>query len=63
MIDKRLADASWHKSTYSTGGNNCVEVASTAHATGVRDTKDRTRGSITVSPDAWSAFVSTVKTR
>lgn len=54
----------WHKSTYSTGTNNCIEVADDAPgAVMVRDTKDHGRGIIEVSPSAWSAFIAEAKRR
>ncbi|TCP45114.1 uncharacterized protein DUF397 [Tamaricihabitans halophyticus] len=47
----------WRKSSYSGGGNNCVEVASYPASVAIRDTKNRTAGRLTVSLSAWSAFV------
>ncbi|AWL39915.1 MULTISPECIES: DUF397 domain-containing protein [Streptomyces] len=48
----------WTKSTYSGNeGGDCVEVATCPHAVHVRDSKDLTVPALTVSPDAWSAFV------
>lgn len=46
----------WRKSSRSTQGSNCVEVALGA-VVGVRDTKDRLAGQLTVSLEAWHAFV------
>ncbi|QWF78855.1 DUF397 domain-containing protein [Amycolatopsis sp. CA-230715] len=47
----------WRKSTYSGGGQNeCVEVR-LAPTVGVRDTKDRDNGHLTLSPTAWAAFL------
>jgi hypothetical protein len=54
----------WRKSTYSTGTNNCIEVADgQPEAVMVRDTKDHDRGIIKVSPSAWSAFIAGAKRR
>lgn len=51
----------WRTSSYTNAGNNnCVEVGPTATAVGVRDTKDRARGHITVSRAAWATFVRNV---
>ncbi|MDH6116758.1 hypothetical protein ABH930_000177 [Kitasatospora sp. GAS204A] len=55
---------SWRKSSYSGGteGNNCVEVAD--GLTGVlpvRDSKDPHGPALAFTPDAWSAFVSALK--
>ncbi|MFD9890580.1 DUF397 domain-containing protein [Amycolatopsis sp. NPDC059027] len=69
-----LADARWHKSSYSGSQTNCVEVAwfKSSHSgsqggcvevavapgiVGVRDTKDRQGGTLTVPAAAWSAFL------
>lgn len=48
----------WYKSSYSGGaGGECVEVAASPSAIHVRDSKDTGRGSVTVGPEAWSAFL------
>ncbi|MEU6394917.1 DUF397 domain-containing protein [Streptomyces sp. NPDC046939] len=53
-----VAELAWFKSSYSSGeGGQCVEVATSAGAVHVRDTKDRARGMVDVAPSAWSAFV------
>lgn len=61
MPISRISD--WRKSTRSNAGGNCVEVGFTPDATqtGIRDTKDRSYGTLSVSSDVWSAFLSTVK--
>jgi hypothetical protein len=46
----------WRKSSYSTAQGECVEVA-IAGTVGVRDTKNRASGQLTVSREAWSALV------
>lgn len=47
----------WRKSSYSgNGGSACVEVRPGARI-GVRDTKDRRRGHLTVPPGAWRGLV------
>lgn len=63
MVDERLQGASWRKSTYSTGGNACVEVACLDAAVGLRDTKHREAGTVVVSRKAWSAFVTSIVVR
>lgn len=53
-----LSTAPWRKSSYSGGANtNCVEVAPLPRTVGVRDTKNREAGYLTVSRSAWHAFV------
>ncbi|MET7993883.1 DUF397 domain-containing protein [Amycolatopsis sp. NPDC005232] len=48
----------WNKSSYSTSEVNCVEVTATPSIEiGVRDTKDRGAGHLTVSAEAWTAFL------
>jgi len=42
----------WRKSSYSANEGECVEV-SVARCVGVRDTKDRSSGQLTVARDAW----------
>jgi hypothetical protein len=46
----------WRKSSYSADQGECVEVASTPADVRVRDTKDRSGGSLTFTPDQWRAF-------
>jgi hypothetical protein len=53
--------ANWRKSTFSSGnGGACVEVASTDLIL-VRDTVDRTFGTLPFTPDAWTAFTASIK--
>jgi hypothetical protein len=51
----------WRKSTYSGNEGTCVEVA-LGQAVGVRDTKDRAAGQLTVSQRAWSAALAQLRT-
>lgn len=53
----------WRTSTYTTQ-DSCVEVADNApHTVMVRDTKDRNRASLSLTPDAWHAFVQHAKSQ
>ncbi|MFJ3900268.1 DUF397 domain-containing protein [Streptomyces sp. NPDC090025] len=53
---------SWTKSSYSGDqGGDCVEVATCPHAVHVRDSKDTALPSLTVSPAAWAAFLSSAE--
>ncbi|MHC3470146.1 DUF397 domain-containing protein [Streptomyces sp. 7R007] len=62
-IHRDLRDAHWRKSSYSgnTGGD-CVEVAELPALVAVRDSKDPARGTLTLSPGAFSLFVGYVGT-
>ena len=52
----------WHKSTRSSGGDNCVEVAVAADgAVGMRDSKDRSGPVLEFSLDGWAAFLAGVR--
>ena len=53
--------AAWHKSSHSTDQSNCVEVATSPVEIGIRDTKDRAGGHLTVSLAAWTAFLSSTR--
>jgi Domain of unknown function (DUF397) len=54
---------SWRKSSLSSGGDNCVEVAmATDGSIGVRDSKQRGQGPVLeFTPTEWEAFVGGVK--
>lgn len=48
----------WRTSTYSqTAQGQCVEVGTAPGRVGVRDTKSRERGQLTVSRATWRTFV------
>ncbi|MFF7885145.1 DUF397 domain-containing protein [Streptomyces sp. NPDC020794] len=50
----------WRKSSYSNdSGGNCVEVAVCPHTIHIRDSKTPGGPSLTVSGEAWAAFLST----
>ncbi|MFD4788372.1 DUF397 domain-containing protein [Streptomyces sp. NPDC058459] len=51
-------ELTWFKSSYSgTGGGNCVEVAVLPASIHIRDSKDKRMRPLTVTPEAWAAFV------
>jgi hypothetical protein len=56
-----VSRAQWRKSSYSGGGNNCVEIAEVAGARAVRDSKNPDGGHLIFGPDAWQAFITDVK--
>ncbi|MGW1991247.1 DUF397 domain-containing protein [Embleya sp. NPDC001921] len=57
-MDQTLA---WRTSTWSQHNQECVEIAPLPTATGIRDTKDRTRGHLQVSPAAWTELIRRLK--
>ncbi|MBV1851688.1 DUF397 domain-containing protein [Catellatospora tritici] len=59
MLDP--SHARWRKSSRSDHQNNCVEVALTPAAVGVRDSKDATGPVLVFGAEAWAAFVAQVK--
>ncbi|MPZ65405.1 MAG: DUF397 domain-containing protein [Pseudonocardiaceae bacterium] len=50
----------WHTSSYSNGEAACVEVAPAPDRVLVRDSKDPDGPGLTVTPDAWRAFLAIV---
>ena len=59
-MHQTIPTESWHKSTYSSGAHNCVEVAE-GPITGVRDTKHRELGALFFSGDEWESFLNLAK--
>ncbi|MGC0312095.1 DUF397 domain-containing protein [Kitasatospora acidiphila] len=54
----------WFKSSYSSNGGNCVEVAANIPSVvPVRDSKDPEGPALTFTPEGFAAFVAGVKTR
>ncbi|MFW5421047.1 DUF397 domain-containing protein [Nocardiopsis sp. CNT-189] len=51
---------SWHKSTYSAGQQNCVEVRETPDVVHVRDTQHREAGHLTFPGPEWAALIRSV---
>ena len=60
MVQQNRVSAAWHKSSYSAGANNCVEVAE-GLTTAVRDTRHRELGALLFSSSEWEAFLRTTK--
>jgi uncharacterized protein DUF397 len=56
-----LSRATWRKSSYSGGGNACVEIGVAPGAVGVRDTKDRSCGTLAVTPERFADFLTAIK--
>lgn len=58
-----MTGATWRKSSRSGGnGGNCVEIGFAGDARGIRDTKDRSYGTLAVDADTFADFVAAVKT-
>jgi Domain of unknown function (DUF397) len=51
----------WRKSSRSTGGNDCVEVAQAGTSCLVRDSKNSDGSRLAVGPKAWAAFTGDIK--
>ncbi len=52
---------SWFKSSYSSNAHHCVEVALTAEAAAVRDSKNRASEQLIFSTEHWESFLTTLK--
>ena len=59
--DGSAARGPWRKSSYSGGGNNCVEVAAGAATVAVRDSKHPEGGELAFGASAWTAFTTAIK--
>jgi hypothetical protein len=57
-----LTNATWRKSSFSSGnGGACVEVAELPGMVAVRDSKDPDGGALVLSPAAFAALTSAVR--
>lgn len=56
-----FSDATWRTSSYSGDTGNCVQVAVTAPAVGVRDSKRPRAGILAFPAPAWTRFLVTVR--
>ncbi|MDI2031481.1 DUF397 domain-containing protein [Saccharopolyspora sp. TS4A08] len=56
-----LSNATWRKSSYSADAGQCVEVAITSTAVGIRDSKNPHAAHLTTAPAQWAAFLTTLK--
>jgi hypothetical protein len=57
-----LAEEGWVISSYSSGSGECVEVKRTPAVVAVRDSKDRSGGTLTFPTAGWRTFLVAVKT-
>lgn len=59
-----LGQVAWRKSSYSgSSGGDCVEVAHPTPCIAVRDSKHPAAGTLTLSPEAYGAFIGYVRTQ
>ena len=55
-------EPAWRVATYTgASGGNCVEVGDTDRAILVRDTQDRTGGTLTFTAATWQSFTNSLK--
>lgn len=59
--DTASARVHWRKSSFSTGQNDCVEVAQVGRLYAVRDSKDSAAVGLMFPADAWEKFISEIK--
>ncbi|ASR34572.1 DUF397 domain-containing protein [Prauserella marina] len=60
MVDD-LSRASWRKSTYSGGGNDCVEVAFLNEGMAVRDSKNPKAGALRLPESEWKLLMAAAR--
>ncbi|WP_067542853.1 DUF397 domain-containing protein [Nocardia crassostreae] len=60
-MNTELSQTRWFKSSHSSGGQECVEVAFIPGAVGVRDSKDPAGPALVFEPAAWDDFTSGVR--
>ncbi|MCR6484515.1 DUF397 domain-containing protein [Amycolatopsis sp. OK19-0408] len=58
--ESNCVEVGWRKASYSGGQSECVEVK-LDRSVGVRDTKARDQGQLTVTPAAWSAVLTALR--
>ena len=51
----------WHTSSYSAGGQNCVEVREHGQGADVRDSQYRDGTQLTFTPQEWTVFVTELR--
>jgi len=56
-----LTRAQWRRSSYSTGGNQCVEVAGLGAVVAVRDSKNPDGAYLVFGAAEWTAFLDRAK--
>ena len=61
MTQDPLASATWRKSSRSATQGECVEIAQTPTATGIRDSKNPTGAYLILTPTQWAGVLTRVK--
>ena len=61
VADTDLAGLHWRKSSYSGGGNDCVEIAVTNDGAAVRDSKNPDGGVLRLSGREWDALLAAAR--
>jgi hypothetical protein len=61
MGASELIFGTWRKSSFSGANSNCVEVAASSVAIGIRDSKSPTSGTLTIPRTTWAAFLATLR--
>ncbi|RBQ14014.1 DUF397 domain-containing protein [Spongiactinospora rosea] len=51
----------WRKSSYSTNGGDCIEIATSAPSVFVRDSKNPEGGILAFGQDEWRTFLARIK--
>ncbi|MFJ9445919.1 DUF397 domain-containing protein [Kitasatospora sp. NPDC101235] len=64
MTTPEISARGWHKSSYSAQANDCVETGLVVSSGGVavRDSKDPQGPALAFPTDAWTAFITAIKT-
>lgn len=55
-------ESQWRKSSYSGGGNDCVEIATVIDATAVRDSKNPNGPRLSFGSAGWATFLGRART-
>lgn len=61
MPDIDISRAVFRKSTFSDGGEGCVEAAKLSTSRLVRDSKDRSGPTLMFTSSAWAAFINDIR--
>lgn len=61
MTNLEQSGLRWRKSSYSGGGNDCVEVAFTGDGAALRDSKNPAAGALAVSAAEWDELLAAAR--